>query len=73
MAAAADELAVPVDFVGVVDVRDEQREIGRRAGRGCEVEGAAIPGESGVVGVALLAPGLARAEALPLAVVECGR
>ena len=53
----AHEPAIPIDFVCVIDVTDEHGEIGLGAGSNGQVNVLAVPGEAGVVGVALLSPG----------------
>ena len=62
---AAEVDAVPVDLIDVVDEAEEELQIGLSAGGWGESEFAAIPGESGVALVALLAPGFVGAELLP--------
>ena len=64
--------AIPVELVGIVDDRNEQGNVCIGAGRGCDVDGPAIPGKARVTGMALRAPGLVGRELLPVRVVVAG-
>jgi len=57
-ALAADELAVPVDFEGVVYLVEEDLVLAGRAGGRLQIDMAAIPGVPGIGGVGLSAPGM---------------
>ena len=69
-AEGTDPGAVPVEFVDVVDVTNEDGEIEIGIGCGVDSDVPAIPGVPGVVEVLLGAPGLVGLDGLPGGVVE---
>jgi hypothetical protein len=67
---ATDEIAIPVDLIGVVDAGEQESDI--FGGGTCEsyLNMETVPGVAGVARMALNAPGPVARELLPLAVVE---
>jgi hypothetical protein len=73
LASPGDQLAIPVDLVDILDGRQIQGDIGRRAGRRRNADVAAVPGKANITLVALRPPWLVGGELLPAGIVDLGR
>ena len=72
LAVAADERAVPIDFVGIANFGEEKEHLPGRTWAWGERDGTPVPGEICQVRVALFTPRLVRVELFPLRGVERG-
>src|ERR1700684_4373416 len=70
VAVAAGPLAIPVDFVGGLGMRNEDAVLGRRPGCRQDVDMAAVPGESRIRRMPLRAPRTVGFDRLPLRIVK---
>lgn len=71
LAEATDELAIPIDFVSVVNSLDQHGHVWRVPSGGLHMNVAAVPGISNVCRVGLRTPGLICSQPLP-SVVSLG-